>query len=85
MKTLDQGRDFGFIYGMPGVAYHQDGTYFDSKGHEVAVEAVTDPAVLTQDLREELERMHWTKLRARLSVLGVEYTTKEEAIEALLK
>lgn len=87
MKMLDRNRDFGHIYGMARVRYQQDGVYFDCHGREVTDEAAKEP-IIPQEVaptREELESLHWTKLRARLHAIDKQYTSRDEAIEELLK
>lgn len=83
MRTLDRSRDFSHVLGMGRTRYGQDGVYFDVKGNEV-VEDEPDTEPQEKVTREELEKLHWTKLRARLNALDMEYTNRDEAIELIL-
>ena len=86
MKMLDRSRPYSEVIGMARVRYGQDGAYFSVDGREVveaeAFESVVEAAPPVT--REELEKLHWTKLRARARALDIEYTNREEAIEAIL-
>jgi hypothetical protein len=86
MKTLDKSRAYSEVFGMARVRFGQDGAYFDGEGREVTSEADKAPDTEPQDAvtREGLEKLHWTKLRARLNGLDMEYTNREAAIEAIL-
>jgi extradiol dioxygenase family protein len=86
MKRLDKSRPFGEVFGMARVCFAQDGAYFDFDGREVVDEAGKAPDTEPGNpvTREDLEKLHWTKLRARLNGLDIEYTSREEAIEAIL-
>ena len=37
---LDKGRDYGQVYGMPGVAYEQDGKLYRNDGKEFLAETI---------------------------------------------
>lgn len=85
MKMLDRSRPYSQVIGMARARFGQDGTYFDVDGREVGG-ADLEPVVEAQPpvTREELEKLHWTKLRARARALDIEYTNREEAVEAIL-
>lgn len=87
MKTLDKNKPFSEVLGMARVRYGQEGAYFDADGREVADEKSMAPETEPHDAptREELEGMHWRKLKAMLNALDIEYTSREEAIKAILK
>jgi len=87
MRTLDKSRSFGQVFGMVRVRYWQDGVYFDASGQEVKDEAdkAADVEAQPQPTREELEGMHWTKLKTLVNALDLEYSNKDEAIEAILE
>lgn len=86
MKTLDRSRPYSEVIGMAHVRYGQDGAYFSADDREVVEAEGFAPVVEAAPpvTREDLEKLHWTKLRSRARGLDIEYTTREEAIEAIL-
>lgn len=71
---------------MARVRFGQDGSYFDAAGNEVVERAAQAPETEDQPslTREELEGMHWRKLKSLVNAMDAEYTNRDEAIELLL-
>jgi len=86
MRTLDRSRPVGQVFGLTGIRYCQDDVYFNPQGDEVSVTAAEPETEEKPKLtREELEGLHWTKLRSLVKSLDLEYTNREEAVELVLR
>lgn len=75
---------------VPRAKYCQNGIYFDKDGNDLTGSKIepklreapnVTPEVLTAT--EDLESLHWTKLRQKLAAFGRQYFGKEDALEFL--
>lgn len=61
MGTLNKSRPYGTVYGIPGVAFDQDGRSYNSLGQEMLVDCngdvmlapVTEPVIITIPVEEQ--------------------------------
>lgn len=91
--VLDRSKPYGEIYGEPGVAFEQNGKYYDGGGSLVVPKGATDvPAVETPEpvavvaapVTADVPTPTSNKvLRAQMEQYGQEWTSREAALRFL--
>lgn len=107
MLQFDPKKPFSEVWGLPGVAYNQDGNSFNARGELITDYSALKPILevdksptpndgsvpkcymadekpsAAEEMTKDYEKMHWSKLRAMLSIYGEEYQSREHAVSYL--